>query len=307
MHTKYAVRLAKDHGMDGFIVDTTEEFFTFLDPNDKAIANALFSGQLTLQQVHDNYLESVTQPFYRLITTMLQHFHRESRLNYMKASTFPIVNHLQAIDAANSPEIYADRLVRLLTVFHDNHLRLFVSGLGDKAAMALGELLVRKPVKSNSFFENNPEIEIINLVGNLISQKGCEGLAAGLRACKTLDTLKLSDNPIGDQGLLWITKALKEHPGIKTLELMNCQLTDEGMKHIAALLTENSQLEIIKLNANPAITDNGAASLVNAIIKKHQWIQEIQLDKTGVSKYMLQEITTVLEQPVHSTGEILKG
>lgn len=115
---------------------------------------------------------------------------------------------------------------------------------------------------------NNPDIELLVLKGNLIHDDLCKPLTEALMLAKSLKKLVLAHNRISDAGISSLADLLlvqksddgkASGPLLKYLDLSNNSIGSAGALVIANALSVNSTLEVLKINMNDTIGDEGLA------------------------------------------------
>ena len=313
MKEKYTIFCIADHGMDGFIVKTTDGTYTMQCIGEVALSRELFKGQKTIGEIYNQYIQNAKEiydqpyysghivdlvkdkPFFKLVIELANYeknrFEAKVKIEPYQKQTFTLSSYLQQVDAADNDVEYSNRVGELFDeATYDSHLGLYYLGLGNKAAHALSDLMSRIPSnqrkKEIDFFQKKfiHEIKTVNLTNNFISDKGCQELSSGITCCKSLEVLILRENPIGNAGLMSISDALAKHPKLRELDLIDCNLTDDCMEKIGALLATSTTIETIKLSSNN-ITDEGVSSILDKV-RSNPSIKTITLFGTNVSEQM---------------------
>ena len=124
------------------------------------------------------------------------------------------------------------------------------------------------------------------LWSNEIHEEGASHIADLLNNTSIVSKLVLSSNPIGDLGLQTIFNILKVNNTLKWLGVRGCRMTDTGVASLASGLNTNNTLEILIINANGAITENGLTCLVEVLSRSSRlvtlWIpSHLRVDKVS--------------------------
>lgn len=130
------------------------------------------------------------------------------------------------------------------TVQFLQRLDLSYNLIGDEGAMSLvGNLLV--PDAAN--------LRSVILQGNSIGPKGCDALCRGLRDCRALRRLNISNNPLKKIGGLAIAEFLQNNLTLQEVYLSDAEIDIDALVAIAAVLHVNNQTLKVCAVENPRV------------------------------------------------------
>ncbi|KAM6957836.1 MHC class II transactivator [Aplochiton taeniatus] len=135
----------------------------------------------------------------------------------------------------------------------------------EKGALALPKLLEALPALHN--------LQLLDLEGGLLGDRGAEGLAKALPSLSSLETLNLSQNSIGDRGLERLAPALGTLLSLHCLSLYSNVIGDSGAESLAAVLPSMASLTDLDIKFNK-FTDVGAQCL-GASLKRCPWVKSL--------------------------------
>ena len=112
-----------------------------------------------------------------------------------------------------------------------------------------------------------PDLTMLDLSGNRITNKGLKAIALLLKNAPQLRDLRLDDNYIRDNGIRALLRQLEKEtsPPLVRLDVSYNFLTNEGAAHLASFLAQDPALEALWLGRNPAITDVGATAIAKSL------------------------------------------
>lgn len=156
--------------------------------------------------------------------------------------------------------------------------------MSDACASALGEAL--------SWCKN---ITMLNITHCGLTPTGAIQLAKGLAKNKSLWKVHIFERTILEEGTIALVKALVKNPILQDIDLWglineecagilaeiltasqtmrrlyihNCQMTNGSAKELAKGLAKNTSLRELEITTNPALSDDGAIAIVNALTDK---------------------------------------
>lgn len=135
----------------------------------------------------------------------------------------------------------------------------------EKGALALPKLLEALPALHN--------LQLLDLEGSKLGDRGAEGLAEALSSLSSLEILNLSQNSIGDRGLERLAPALGTLPSLHCLSLYSNVIGDGGAESLAAALPSMTSLTDLDVKFNK-FTDVGAQCL-GASLKRCPWVKSL--------------------------------
>ena len=152
--------------------------------------------------------------------------------------------------------------------------------LGDAGTKSLMQCICRS-IDCHSTVSTHLNFHLWN---NEIHEEGASHIAEVLNSTSIVSTLELRRNPIGDKGLQTIFNALKQNKTLKYLSVALCGMTDTGVAPLADALHTNNTLEILYIDGNRAITEDGLTCLVEALSRNSGlvtlWIpKRLRVDK----------------------------
>ena len=110
---------------------------------------------------------------------------------------------------------------------------------------------------------NNSKLKKLVLEKNGINEKDCSEIKSILLNNQHLETLDLNENNIGNEGLKKICDGLKATKTIKILGLFNTEISQ--LDCLREVLLNNSQLEILNLNCNDEIKNEGMKMICDGL------------------------------------------
>jgi hypothetical protein len=96
--------------------------------------------------------------------------------------------------------------------------------------------------------KNNSTLEVLDISGNKVGDKGAEALADMLKQNTHLTKLDLQNNGISGVGLLAICRALPENTGIAELALWGNRFVDNSVKDAWAQFSEGPRGATVKID-----------------------------------------------------------
>ena len=152
-------------------------------------------------------------------------------------------------------------------------LKLTNNTISDTGAMALAESIA-----------HNTSLDTLDLILNQIEEEGVKALFCGLQSNISIKTLNLYRNPISDIPEVW--KALRSST-LTHIYLYNNKIADAGAMALAESITHNTSLETLYLNWNQIGKEGGIAlfdALKNTSIRKLNLSENNLWDVTNIGK-----------------------
>jgi Ran GTPase-activating protein (RanGAP) involved in mRNA processing and transport len=120
------------------------------------------------------------------------------------------------------------------------------AGLDASAAVELGKGL-----------RNFADVKIVSVSVNLFGDDGVIGFCKGLKYCKNLQELWISNNEIGDIGAFALGIALgKGCKKIRSVNLNNNNISEKGLLSMVKEMTQCTKLSFLYLMNNKVLVDN---------------------------------------------------
>lgn len=126
----------------------------------------------------------------------------------------------------------------MICVVNLKTLDLSFNKITDKGVAIISKML--------EYAENIAEV---NMMGNQISDVGCDKLASSLKGKIFLYYLNMNTNLIGNMGIMYINELLFTNPGMLILDLGNNRYDWDGLIALTtALTTTNSTLQVLNID-----------------------------------------------------------
>ncbi|XP_019616598.1 PREDICTED: protein NLRC5-like [Branchiostoma belcheri] len=179
--------------------------------------------------------------------------------NMIKLSTqmFQHLTLLEAIDLSNN-------------AISDEAVPGLVEGLGSCQNLKKVNFNYNRLHNRGDFLPPLPNLEEIDLIGNVISDEAVPGLAGGLVSCQKLKKVHLSENKMSDVGELINT--FINLPILTRVDIAFNSIRDESLPaiHVAAWLKVSTAVETVRLDNN-GFSAEGVRDFVRTMKGKAYW------------------------------------
>ena len=140
-------------------------------------------------------------------------------------------------------------LVEVLKYNHLQHLYLSNNSIGPESMAALVDVICAD------------SLQTLDLRGCGLLLDGAVSLSAGLKSCRQLVELEISDNNIGSHGMASLAEGLQYCTNLQLLDLCRNNITSDGVAAIVGVMKRCRYLQELDLSVN-SIGVDGAAVLV---------------------------------------------
>ena len=154
-------------------------------------------------------------------------------------------------------------LVEVFKYNHLQHLHLSNNSIGPESMSALVNVICAD------------SLQTLDLRGCGLLLDGAVSLSAGLKSCRQLVKLNISENNIGPLGMMCLAEGLKSCRQLVKLDITHNNIGSHGMASLAEGLQYCTNLQVLNLCLNN-ITSDGLAAIVG-VMKRCRYLQELDL------------------------------
>ena len=159
-------------------------------------------------------------------------------------------------------------LVEVLKYNHLQHLDLSMNSIRPESMAALVDVICADSLQTLD----------LSRCGLLLD--GAVSLSAGLKSCRQLVELNISDNNIGPLGMWCLAEGLKSCRQLVELNISENNIGSHGMSSLAEGLQYCTNLQVLNLITND-ITSDGVAAIVG-VMKRCKYLQKLDLSKNSI-------------------------
>ena len=159
-------------------------------------------------------------------------------------------------------------LVEVLKYNHLQHLDLSRNSIGPESMAALVDVICAD------------SLQTLELRKSDLLLDGAVSLSAGLKSCRQLVELDISNNNIGPQGMSSLAEGLQSCRQLVKLDISRNYIHSHGMLSLAEGLQYCSNLQVLKLSNNDVTSDGIAATTV--IMKSCTYLQKLDLSGNSI-------------------------
>ena len=187
-------------------------------------------------------------------------------------------------------------LVEVLKYNHLQHLDLSENSIGPESMAALVDvicadslqildlsmcgLLLDGAVSLSAGLKSCRQLVKLDISDNNIGPLGMWCLAEGIKSCRQLVELDISDNNIGSHGMSSLAEGLKSCRQLVRLYISRNNIGSHGMASLAEGLQYCTNLQVLNLSRNN-ITSDGVAAIVG-VMKRCRYLQKLDLSRNSI-------------------------
>ncbi|KAJ3320347.1 hypothetical protein HDV06_005378 [Boothiomyces sp. JEL0866] len=155
--------------------------------------------------------------------------------------------------------------------------------LDQQDAIALAQIL-----------KTNTCLQVLNLNGNKIGDKGLEAIIDSIRGIKTIKQLNFGSNKLTDQSIIKLAEFLSTNTSVISLCLFQNKISNEGALALSNMLTKNKTLVCLYLYLNN-IQNHGMLMLAKSITA-HPSLKTVWLDHNPITETCLTCVVQLMKQ-----------
>ena len=106
-------------------------------------------------------------------------------------------------------------------------------------------------------------VRVLNLGMVGFTADGCKHLSEAMMENTSVEILHVSVNLLRDEGIELLAPFLEQNMTLKEFYLQGCAITGTGIKYLVKSLKKNTTLEVINIDTNPWLKNQGLVEIFN--------------------------------------------